>query len=53
MDTDGLKDRLGSVGNQFAVTSILSFLMSIPILVLKEGSKWGGFVDLWKVRGGE
>jgi len=48
MDTDGLKDRLGSVGNQFAVTSILSFLMSIPILVLKEGSKWGGFVDLWK-----
>lgn len=48
MDTAGLKDRLGSVGNQFAVTSILSFLMSIPIFVLKEGSKWGGFVEMFK-----
>jgi solute carrier family 35 protein E1 len=22
--------------------------MSIPVLLIKEGSKWGGFVDLWK-----
>merc|ERR1711862_959855 len=31
METPGIKDRLGSVGNQFAVTSILAFLMSIPV----------------------
>merc|ERR1719379_3106226 len=34
METPGLKDRLGSVGNQFAITSILSFLMSVPILIV-------------------
>jgi len=48
MDTDGIKDRLGSVGNQFAVTTILAFLMSVPIFVAKEGAKWGQFVDIFK-----
>ena len=43
----GLKDRLGSVGNQFALTTILAFLMSIPVVVLK-GEPWSGFVQLWK-----
>jgi len=32
MDTPGLKDRLGTVGNQFAITSLLSFLMSLPMM---------------------
>merc|ERR1712086_993507 len=41
METAGLKDRLGSVGNQFAVTTILGFLMSIPVVLLKEGKKLG------------
>mmetsp|Transcript_37182 Transcript_37182/g.119299 ORF Transcript_37182/g.119299 Transcript_37182/m.119299 type:complete len:380 (+) Transcript_37182:86-1225(+) len=45
MDTAGLKDRLGSVGNQFAVTGILSFLMSLPLLIALEGKKWSSFVD--------
>merc|ERR1712066_1109820 len=40
MTTEGLKDRLGSVGNQFAITSMLSFLMSVPLFLIKEGSKW-------------
>jgi len=48
MDTEGLKDRLGSVGNQFCITSILGFLLSIPFLILKEGSKFGEFVEAFK-----
>jgi len=48
MDTAGLKDRLGSVGNQFALTTLLAFAMSIPIFVVKEGHKWGAFVELFK-----
>jgi len=48
MDTAGLKDRLGTVGNQFAVTSILAFIMSVPLFVLREGSKWGEFVTMYK-----
>jgi len=48
MDTAGLKDRLGTVGNQFALTSVLSFLISIPFMIGKEGHKWGEFVALCK-----
>lgn len=48
METEGLKERIGSVGNQFALTTILGFLMSIPVMVAKEGSKFGEFLELWK-----
>mmetsp|Transcript_31220 Transcript_31220/g.46163 ORF Transcript_31220/g.46163 Transcript_31220/m.46163 type:complete len:383 (+) Transcript_31220:101-1249(+) len=48
METDGLKDRMGSVGNQFAITSILGFLMSVPFLVAKEGARWREFVEILK-----
>jgi len=48
METDGLKDRMGSVGNQFALTSILGFLMSVPVALLKEGGKIGEFVEMYK-----
>ena len=48
METEGIKNRLGSVGNQFAITSILSFLMAIPLLIATEGSKWGEFVNIFK-----
>jgi len=48
METEGLKDRMGSVGNQFALTSILGFLMSVPLVLAKEGSKMGEFIELWK-----
>jgi len=48
MDTEGLKDRMGSVGNQFALTTIISFLFSLPLLIAREGSKWGSFVELCK-----
>ena len=48
METEGLKDRMGSVGNQFALTTILGFLMSVPLVLAREGGKLGQFVDLFK-----
>ena len=48
METPGLKDRMGSVGNQFALTTILGFLMAIPVMILQEGSRLGEFVNLAK-----
>jgi len=48
MDTDGFKDRVGSVGNQFALTTIMGFLMSIPLVLATEGKKLGQFVDIFK-----
>mmetsp|Transcript_31038 Transcript_31038/g.70994 ORF Transcript_31038/g.70994 Transcript_31038/m.70994 type:complete len:404 (-) Transcript_31038:29-1240(-) len=46
MSTDGLKDRLGSVGNQFAITTINSFFFCAILMFLCEGSKLGSF---WKL----
>merc|ERR1719157_159719 len=48
MDTEGLKERIGGVGNQFALTTILATLMSIPVMALKEGSRFGEFLNIWK-----
>merc|ERR1712151_416494 len=50
MTTSGLKDRMGSVGNQFAITMINSFLFCIPLMLICEGRKLGNFFDL--IRGG-
>ena len=48
METEGLKERIGSVGNQFAITTILGFLMSVPLIIAKEGSRFGEFWELFK-----
>jgi len=48
METEGVRDRIGSVGNQFALTTLLGFLMSIPVVLIKEGHKLGQFVELFK-----
>lgn len=48
MDTEGLKERLGSVGNQFCITSIMGFLLSIPFVLMREGGKLGEFVEAFK-----
>jgi solute carrier family 35 protein E1 len=48
MDTPGLRDRLGSVGNQFAITTIMGFLLSIPVVMIREGSRFGEFVEIFK-----
>jgi len=47
METPGIKDRLGSVGNQFAIVSILAFLMSIPLVLIK-GESFSAFVEVYK-----
>ena len=48
METDGLKDRMGLMGNPFCITCILVFLLSIPFVLLKEGSRFGDFVEASK-----
>jgi solute carrier family 35 protein E1 len=48
METPGLKDRIGSVGNQFALTTILGFLLSIPLILFQEGSRLSEFASLAK-----
>mmetsp|Transcript_29603 Transcript_29603/g.70448 ORF Transcript_29603/g.70448 Transcript_29603/m.70448 type:complete len:397 (+) Transcript_29603:41-1231(+) len=47
MNTPGISDRLENIGNQFAITTILAFIISVPIMLLKEGSRWGEFTGLW------
>jgi solute carrier family 35 protein E1 len=47
MATPGLNDRLGSVGNQFAITTILSFLMTLPVVWIK-GESFRAFFELAK-----
>lgn len=48
METPGLKDRLGSVGNQFAIMTILSLLVTIPLMVYREGERFSEFVHLFQ-----
>jgi len=48
MTTPGLKDRIGGVGNQFALSIINAFLFCAVIAFLFEGSKFGGFIELMK-----
>merc|ERR1719352_2014186 len=45
METEGLKDRIGSTGNQFAISTILGTLCLLPIFLFFEGSKFGQFVE--------
>jgi solute carrier family 35 protein E1 len=48
MDTEGLAERIGSVGNQFALTTINAFLLSLPLMLAMEGWKLGAFWELCK-----
>jgi solute carrier family 35 protein E1 len=48
MNTEGLAERLGSVGNQFALTTINAFLFSLPLMLAMEGWKLGAFWELCK-----
>jgi solute carrier family 35 protein E1 len=48
LQTEGLKDRIGGAGNQFALTAILGFLMWAPLALLKEGDGLPHFVGLLK-----
>jgi solute carrier family 35 protein E1 len=46
MDTEGLRDRIGSVGNQFALTMLNSFFFCLVLMFLTEGRKFGAFLKL-------
>merc|ERR1712060_224605 len=46
MKKDGFKDRVGSVGNQFAMTEVLGFLISLPVMFYLEGAQFGKFVSM-------
>jgi len=48
MSAPGIKDRYGGVANQFAVTEVLAFVISVPVMVMVEGAKWGEFCTLLK-----
>jgi len=48
MSTPGISDRIGSVGNQFAITTINAFLFTLPLMLLTEGAKLGQFLTLMK-----
>ena len=48
MDTPGLKDRIGSTGNQYAITTILGMIAMLPFFLVLEASRWGEFVELFK-----
>jgi solute carrier family 35, member E1 len=48
METTGLKERIGSVGNQFAITTIMGFLLSLPLVAVQEGARFKDFVQIAK-----
>jgi len=48
METPGLKDRIGSTGNQFAISTILGALCMLPVFLLTESSRFGEFMSLFK-----
>ena len=47
MSTPGIKDRLGSVGNQFALMIIISFIVTVPIMIATEGHKFQEFLHMF------
>jgi len=48
MTDKDIKARYGGVGNQYAVTEIIAFLVSLPVMYAVEGEKWPAFLDLLK-----
>jgi len=50
VDTPGLKDRIGGVGNQFAIMTIISLLTSIPLMLFREGPRLAEFVVLFQTK---
>lgn len=45
MGLPGVKDRIGTVGNQFALMTIISLIASIPLMFLREGPKIPVFLE--------
>eukprot|EP00595_Chromulina_sp_UTEXLB2642_P003736 CAMPEP_0196765480 /NCGR_PEP_ID=MMETSP1095-20130614/9361_1 /TAXON_ID=96789 ORGANISM="Chromulina nebulosa, Strain UTEXLB2642" /NCGR_SAMPLE_ID=MMETSP1095 /ASSEMBLY_ACC=CAM_ASM_000446 /LENGTH=282 /DNA_ID=CAMNT_0042123603 /DNA_START=167 /DNA_END=1015 /DNA_ORIENTATION=+ len=45
-----MQSRIGGVGNQFAIMTIISFLVSVPLLFFKEGAIFPEFIELFKTK---
>jgi len=41
-----LKKRIGGVGNQFAMTEVLGFFISLPLMFYLEGANFGKFTEM-------
>jgi len=48
-DDKELKAKLGNEANSFAVFGVISLLVSIPLMIFKEGGNPGGFGSLYKI----
>jgi solute carrier family 35 protein E1 len=48
MSDKGIAERYGGVGNQFAVTQIVGFVLLLPIMYATEGDKLGSFLESLK-----
>jgi solute carrier family 35 protein E1 len=48
MTTPGIKDRIGSTGNQFAVQTIIALIMLIPLMIWRERDILPEFVELFQ-----
>jgi len=48
MTKPGLKDRMGGVANQFALTEVMGFFISLPVMLATEWTKLPEFVGLLK-----
>jgi len=46
MTAPGIKERYAGVANQYAVTEIMAFLVSLPVMFAVEGGKFGTFCKL-------
>eukprot|EP00429_Kryptoperidinium_foliaceum_P068263 CAMPEP_0176074860 /NCGR_PEP_ID=MMETSP0120_2-20121206/37414_1 /TAXON_ID=160619 /ORGANISM="Kryptoperidinium foliaceum, Strain CCMP 1326" /LENGTH=274 /DNA_ID=CAMNT_0017408561 /DNA_START=123 /DNA_END=947 /DNA_ORIENTATION=+ len=46
METEGLKERMGGVGNQCALTMINSFIFCFVLMLITEGHKLGSFMKM-------
>merc|ERR1712196_325748 len=46
MKTEGLKERIGGVDNQFAMTEVLGFFISLPVMLYLEGASFSKFMGM-------
>uniref|UniRef100_A0A7S0Q088 Sugar phosphate transporter domain-containing protein n=1 Tax=Coccolithus braarudii TaxID=221442 RepID=A0A7S0Q088_9EUKA len=47
MKTEGLKEKIGGVGNQFALTEVLGFFISLPVMLYLEGGNFFSFINMF------
>jgi len=48
LETPGLSDRIGSTGNQFALSTLIGTACLLPIFLMTEAKKFGSFMTIFK-----